>query len=1403
MADEFKIVASLDVPKSVQEINKDIPKLQGQSKHLKIIADLDPKLSIKNIQATLNKMNNNANIKIGIDTSGLNSVQGATQNITAGLKNIQTQAQQTASAVTNSINQQATSIESTLNAVKNRWLELHKASNNGNINDFGLAIFERDLQAIVPLLEKDKQLLNDLYSNVGKFNSVNSLHELVSAISEIGSQYSTFKSVQDEVNKQFQTTISFETSSAKSTELLYERFRILTNQLLQYEGISKSISKLSQKDIANTITGSIGVSDNGVTKQTVSDFYNFLISNTNKAEAEILQLNQGLQQFNYLLNGLKAFNDSGSGLGIISRSTTLDLNTFSVYLEPMQKFLAGEKQAIAEAQEMDIAYKKLKQTLIETFGESAIFQNGNYTVTIEQLKAVVDKAPLAQKYIDDIESRFASLPSVSTQSTQVVNSNMAKVEEQSRETAVAIEQQTQAMEKLNNVQSSATAINSNTNNIANTSKLLESFKSSLANMNLPSEQIDSIASRISNLNVEITSLNQSMSVNKLGNRMLSVDISGTDKLGNAVKLTQRYNLETNELVRTIDTLSSATQKSSSQLDNLMAQQIKRKADLKNQVEQMYKAAIDPNASRSITNGQNLDTLKAKYDEIKLAIDGMDGKSKTAFAQQEADISKLISNLKVVINQYKNAENVSTTLKPDKLASAISKAESQFQVLNTNIQNAGVSSDKLTQNVQTISSVLGKTQNGGVINKAEIEQVFTALSNARNELEALIKMKTSDSAIERVRIQAETLVSSLNTFANNNVGFDKFTTTVNGAVISVDSLKQSLATVNSQSDLSIIRSQVTALETAFKETAVDSDKYVTQINSAITKLQGLANSPTFIKNASNPQVTQTKQDINSLITAYQNLMTKLQGNITPAGLETVRTELIELNARFNTTTATAQRFESELKNDNGAEKLAQKVALLKAQLEALAKSNPKALKKFGNEINSLMATLNSNPDATAVNRVAKSVQLLRREINNADLAGKTFFQNLKEKATKFTGWMSMTYAISLATRTIRSMITEVVNLDTALIDLKKTFKGTNSDLQDFYYEANNVAKQLGVTTEEVINTASSWSRLGYSTKEAAIAMSKYASMFKMISPDMSMEDSTDGLLSVMKAFDIEVNDVLDGIMSKINKVGNEFGTSNNEIVQMLMRSSSAMKEGNNTLAETIALETSAVEITRDYASVGTAYKTLAMRLRGYDEELETYSNDVQVLSGEIANLTKTAKKPSGVSLFKDDAKTEYKSTLEILRDIREVYDDLDDKTQAQLLEKIAGKRQGQIIAATLSNWDTVEEALVAMENADGSALNEMNTIMESISYRANIFKETLVGIAQGLFSQDFMKSMVDSGTRVLNVFDDLTPIISFLIEQISSLLELITKLADTIGGIPLLIAGIGLKNVGSPKMFGLV
>ena len=155
-----------------------------------------------------------------------------------------------------------------------------------------------------------------------------------------------------------------------------------------------------------------------------------------------------------------------------------------------------------------------------------------------------------------------------------------------------------------------------------------------------------------------------------------------------------------------------------------------------------------------------------------------------------------------------------------------------------------------------------------------------------------------------------------------------------------------------------------------------------------------------------------------------------------------------------------------------------------------------------------------------------------------------------------------------------------------------------------------------------------------------------------------------------------------------------------------------------------------------------------------------------LASDIYELT------HGQVSIMQDANT-YKDIYTILDDISKVWDSLTDKEHATLTETLFGKHRANIGSAIISNFEQARKAIETMENADGGAMAEMEVIMDSISYKTNTFKETLVGIAQNSFSQDFLKSMVDSGTRVLNVFDDLSPSISFILEKFASLLELVT------------------------------
>lgn len=207
--------------------------------------------------------------------------------------------------------------------------------------------------------------------------------------------------------------------------------------------------------------------------------------------------------------------------------------------------------------------------------------------------------------------------------------------------------------------------------------------------------------------------------------------------------------------------------------------------------------------------------------------------------------------------------------------------------------------------------------------------------------------------------------------------------------------------------------------------------------------------------------------------------------------------------------------------------------------------------------------------------------------------------------------------------------------------------------------------------------------------------------------------------------------------------NAFATTNAEIGEMLTRSSAAMKAANNSLEQTIALESAAVEITRNAETTGTAFRTVSMRIRGLDEETEEELEDYEELKGKIADLTKTKSTPGGISLFTDESKTTFKSTYQILKEISEIWDDISDKDQAALLETIAGKRGGQVLAGILDDFSQVDKAMETMEGAAGSAEREMDIIRDSLAFKINELKETWVGVLQQITSRGGLGEILDT------------------------------------------------------------
>lgn len=508
--------------------------------------------------------------------------------------------------------------------------------------------------------------------------------------------------------------------------------------------------------------------------------------------------------------------------------------------------------------------------------------------------------------------------------------------------------------------------------------------------------------------------------------------------------------------------------------------------------------------------------------------------------------------------------------------------------------------------------------------------------------------------------------------------------------------------------------------------------------------------------SGSNTTALRDKLKSLENEFRTLHT-LQKEFTKGNMS--EGELVSKYEKFNSTLLKIKNSMTVVSAETKQFASAMEVATLRNKMESWLNNNTKAAKVYGTQIQNCINKLDhlsaqGNVFTADANQIAADFKRVDMAAESAGLKGKSFGSSISGAFKSITRYVGVSTLIYSAFNAIKSGVPDVVSLDTALVDLQKTTDATSNQLKEFYFSANDTAKQLGATTEEVIQAAADWSRLGYSIKDAQ-TMAKVSSIFSSISPDIDIEKATDGLVSAMKAFNIEADDALDGIASKINAIGNSQAVSNGDIVEFLTRSSSAMKEANNTLEETIALGTAATEITRDAASVGNALKTVSMRIRGYDEETGEFIDGVAELEGDIADLTKSAEHPLGVSLFKDDAKTEFKSTTELLRDISDVYDELTDKQQAGLLEKLAGKRQGQIVAAILNNFSAVENSLETMTNSAGSAMNEMNIIEQSLEFKLNALKETAVGVFQNLFQTDEMGAVIDILTDLLEIFDSLT------------------------------------------------
>lgn len=548
-----------------------------------------------------------------------------------------------------------------------------------------------------------------------------------------------------------------------------------------------------------------------------------------------------------------------------------------------------------------------------------------------------------------------------------------------------------------------------------------------------------------------------------------------------------------------------------------------------------------------------------------------------------------------------------------------------------------------------------------------------------------------------------------------------------------------------------------------------DKYKTTIDRFN---DGGWTSNTYLKNV---------QAVKDAVKEYKTLLNELKGKDASLVTSDDINRLDNYEKKIKDTIATVTNMSAAEKGYNfvSGQKELDKIHKLLNENSKMSSEAKAKIKAYYTEIES------GNP-SMSLDRIHGEIMKIYNAEVEAGRAGRSFFDTLKNSgfhqlAAQMSGMFGFYDVINIG----KQAISTIVSLDDALVDLKKTTAMNKTQLEQYYYDANDVAKQMGVTTEEIINQSSAWSRLGYNTAEASTEMAKLSSQFASISPGMGVDEAQSGLVSIMKAWSIDPDQVKSEIMDPINQLGNTMAEDNQDIVEGMERSAAALAAVGTSTKDAFALFSGIQEVLQNAEKSGTSLKSVALRLRSFDETTGEYSENLANITGELIDLTKTAEHAEGVSIFKPGSTTEFKDLTDYFREIAGIWDEMTQKQQNDFLIKAFGRNQAQAGAALIQNFKAVDKALAEMGESAGSSDKEMEAVESSLSYKINALKETWVGCVQDMIDRGDLGTIVTGLTKVSEA-------ITFLLDKLGIL--------GSIG----LGAGIfsGIKNVGRDKMYSL-
>lgn len=281
------------------------------------------------------------------------------------------------------------------------------------------------------------------------------------------------------------------------------------------------------------------------------------------------------------------------------------------------------------------------------------------------------------------------------------------------------------------------------------------------------------------------------------------------------------------------------------------------------------------------------------------------------------------------------------------------------------------------------------------------------------------------------------------------------------------------------------------------------------------------------------------------------------------------------------------------------------------------------------------------------------------------------------------------ALRSVQRLMNSVIEVVTELDKSLTEVAMVTNLTRKEAWGLVDAYQNLAQEVGTTTDEIARLSVYFFRQGRSAKDA-LELTKIAAIAAKVA-SIDATESANYLTSAINGFGLAATQAM-AVSDKFAALGASSASSYEEMAVALSKVAPSAKVAGVGIDFMMGILAKGIETTREAPeNIGTAFKTVFARMTQIKDFGATLEEGISV------NQVEEALKQADVALRSSTG--EFRDMEDVLKDLGYAWDGLNRNQQSYIATALAGTRQQSRLLAVMQNFDrTIELVNVSLDSA---------------------------------------------------------------------------------------------------------